>query len=201
MRTIYAMILDESGSMMSIKDNARTSINEAIQDIKEKGKARDKVFLYSFNDTVKDHMVKADVKVLKEFSKDSYTPGGLTALNDCIGKMFKDIEKNVKDNENTRYLVTIITDGYENASKDYTTKDISEAVKERNKSERWSFLYIGANQDMHQVNQDYGIKLGNTFAFTASAEGMQVASHALRSAREEYMTNSVAQYSNLMQDK
>ena len=70
--------------------------------------------------------------------------------------------------EEDRVLVTIVTDGYENASREYNGKAIKVLVDEL-KDKGWVFAYIGANQDVEKVAAT--ISITNTMTFQTTSHG------------------------------
>ena len=78
------------------------------------------------------------------------------------------MKEEVKDEDNV--LVTIITDGYENASREYSGKAIFQLI-EGLKAKGWIFTYIGANQDVEKVASSMGIR--NSLCFEATPEGIK----------------------------
>lgn len=171
-KKIYNLIiLDESGSMQSIKSQAITGLNETLQTIKS---AQDKfesqshyVTLVSFNtNRVKTIYDCCPVNQIQELSNTDYQPNACTPLYDAMGISLTQLMEVVKDEDNV--LVTIITDGYENASREYSGKAILQLI-ERLKAKGWIFAYIGANQDVEKVASSMGIK--NSLFFDADEEG------------------------------
>lgn len=152
-------ILDETGSMCSCARETISGFNEYIQTLKKD--AKDILFsLTKFNSsrvevTHKD-IPLAEVAVLTD---QNYRPDNLTPLYDAIGKTIaelKDIEGKV--------LVVVMTDGEENASKEYSRDKIFALIKEKEKV-GWTFLYLGANQDSWANAQQFGFSKGNVTNF------------------------------------
>ena len=171
-KKIYNLIiLDESGSMQSIKPQAITGLNETLQTIKS---AQEKfenqshyVTLASFNTSrVKTIYDCCPANRIQELNKDDYLPNAGTPLYDAIGISLTQLMAGVKDEDNV--LVTIITDGYENASREYSGKAIFQLI-EGLKVKGWIFTYIGANQDVEKVASSMGIR--NSLCFEATPEG------------------------------
>ena len=156
-RIFNLIIIDESGSMWSIKKEAINSVNETIQTIRAAQKKHEEqvhyISLVTFNDDVKTiyDCVRADE--VKELTADTYLPDCCTALYDAMGISLNALRKNVAEND--KVLVTIVTDGYENASKEYNGKAIKALVDEL-KAKNWIFAYIGANQDVEKVAATIG---------------------------------------------
>lgn len=171
-KKIYNLIiLDESGSMLSIMQQAISGLNETLQTIKSaqiKYKNQSHyVTLVSFNtNCVKTIYDCCPAHRVRELSKTDYLPRASTPLYDAMGLSLTKLRTEVKDEDTV--LVTIITDGYENASREYTGKTIVQLVDEL-KSKGWIFAYIGANQDVEKVAASMGIR--NSLCFESDAEG------------------------------
>ena len=161
------MILDESGSMQSIKAQAITGLNETLQTIKS---AQDKydnqshyVTLVSFNSQKVNTIYDCcPIHEVHEICSYDYLPNACTPLYDAMGISLTKLRTEVKDEDNV--LVTIITDGYENASREYSGKAIVQLVEEL-KAKGWIFAYIGANQDVEKVASSMGIRNSMSFDF------------------------------------
>lgn len=165
------IILDESGSMSSIYHPALTGVNETLQTIRSaQGEHKDQqhfVTLVAF-DSGHYNRIYAHVPAEKaiDITKEQYRPGGCTPLYDAMGRGLIELRPDVTKEDVV--LVTVITDGYENASREYNGKAIK-ALVESLKAEGWVFTYIGANQDVEAVAASMSI--ANHLAFDADVEG------------------------------
>lgn len=163
-RIFNLIILDESGSMQSIKKEAVDSVNETVQTIRaaERKNADQEHFvsLVTFNDNVKTVYDCVPAVEVKELTSEDYCPDCCTALYDAMGLSLNVLRPKVTEND--RILVTVVTDGYENASKEYDGKAIKALIGEL-KGKGWVFAYIGANQDVEQVAAT--ISITNTMTF------------------------------------
>lgn len=163
-RIFNLIILDESGSMQSIKKEAVDSVNETVQTIRaaERKNADQEHFvsLVTFNDNVKTVYDCVPAVEVKELTFEDYCPDCCTALYDAMGLSLNVLRPKVTEND--RILVTVVTDGYENASKEYDGKAIKALIDEL-KGKGWVFAYIGANQDVEQVAAT--ISITNTMTF------------------------------------
>lgn len=86
-----------------------------------------------------------------------------------------------KVGEDDRVLVTVVTDGYENASREYNSKAIKSLVDEL-KGKGWVFAYIGANQDVEKVAAS--ISITNTISFQTTSAGTQIMTDRVNRSRE-----------------
>lgn len=171
-RIFNLIIIDESGSMQSIKRAAIDSVNETIQTIRSAEQKHPEqehyVSLVSFNDDVKTIYDCVEVEQVKEINDETYQPSCCTALYDAMGISLTKLRKRVAESD--KVLVTVVTDGYENTSKEYSGKAIKALVDEL-KAKGWVFAYIGANQDVEAVAAT--ISITNVIQFEANPSGTQ----------------------------
>ena len=181
-RIFNLIIIDESGSMQSIKKAAIDSVNETIQTIRlAQKKHHDQehyVSLVTFNDDVKTVYECVPVDEVKELTAETYQPDCCTALYDAMGISLNALRKKVAEDD--KVLVTVVTDGYENASKEYSGKAIKTLVDEL-KGKGWVFAYIGANQDVEAVAAT--ISITNVMQFDATPLGTAAMGARVASAR------------------
>ena len=165
------IILDESGSMESIKQQAITGVNETIQTIRNAQKQHEEQEHYvshvSFNSSsVKNIYDCKQANQVEELTDKLYIPDCCTPLYDAMGLSLNKLRKSITEED--KVLVTIITDGYENASQEYSGEAIK-ALVDSLRSKGWVFTYIGANQDVEKVAAT--ISVTNVMSFQTSVEG------------------------------
>lgn len=167
------IILDKSGSMESIRQAAVDGFNETLAGIK---KAQEKyaesqehfVSLLTFCDCEKKYVFdKVPVAEARKLTLDDYEPCCCTPLYDAMGFTLTTLRNHVKKVDDAVVVVTIITDGYENASKEYTGAAVKKLVEEL-KGEGWTFTYMGANQDSVEVAFNLSIRNSRNFEATSS---------------------------------
>lgn len=172
MKSVYNLIiLDESGSMDIIRTQALTGVNETLQTIRDAEKEnpgmQQYVTLMSFDTRHFNYIYKlTPAGIAKDITRRQYEPYGGTPLYDAIGKCLIDLQHHVGANDVV--LVTVVTDGYENASKEFTAKHIANMIT-RLRDKGWVFTYIGANQDVEQVAAS--ISINNHMCFEATVAG------------------------------
>ena len=167
------IILDESGSMGSIYEQALGGANETIQTIRAAQASADdqKQFLtfVTFDsgdrESVRTVIDTKPIEHVKDLTRDDYRPNGCTPLYDAMGRSLTALEQKVTDDD--QVLVTIITDGMENSSREYSGASVCEIVK-RLRAKGWTFVYIGANQDAVEVARRMSID--NAMNFQATHE-------------------------------
>ena len=182
-RIFNLIILDESGSMQSIKQAAINGMNETVQSIRDaQNKHEDHehiVSLISFNSSqIKGIYNCVPAAEVKELTNDDYCPSCCTPLYDAMGCAINELRPKVGSED--KVLVTVITDGEENSSSEYDGKAIKALVEEL-KSKGWVFAYIGANQDVEAVAAT--ISITNVLNFEATSEGTAVMGTRVATAR------------------
>ena len=182
-RIFNLIIIDESGSMQSIKKAAIDSVNETIQSIRaaaEKYSDQEHmVSLVTFHDDVKTIYECVPVIEVEELTAETYKPKCSTALYDAMGMSLNTLRPKVAETD--KVLVTVVTDGYENASKEYSGKAIKALVDEL-KSKNWVFVYIGANQDVEAVAAT--ISITNVMKFETTIAGTQAMTNHVNESRK-----------------
>ena len=149
------MILDKSGSMNSIARQAVTGVNETLASIRSqqlKNPEQDNyVTLVAFCGcelkTIYDQVPIAETKDLTD---SDYRPCCMTPLYDAVGTTITRVHALKSKDDYSMALVTIITDGYENASREFTLTAIKSLI-DSYKEQGWQFTYIGADHDVEHV--------------------------------------------------
>ena len=161
------IILDESGSMSSIKPQIISGFNELVQSIKGiEGQFPEQehfISLVSFNAINNKILHFVDpIEKLDAINDSNYTPASLTPLYDAMGFSISKLQHYLEGKENYNVLVTVLTDGEENASKEYTGSTIKKLVDDL-KQQNWTFTYIGADHDVEAMASK--INIFNTMSF------------------------------------
>lgn len=166
------IILDASVSMRTIYTQALSGVNETLATIRmaqeEHPELQQYVSLASFS--AGSHFLNRiysgiPIAEARNITREDYPLLGCTALYDAMGTCISELQQKVTHSD--RVLVTIITDGYENASHTWSGEMIKSLVQEL-RHMGWTFTYIGADQDVEKVAGEIGIK--NSLRFSANAE-------------------------------
>lgn len=153
-------VLDESGSMYNSVDDVIGGFQKLIDEQKGEKNGECIISLYRFSSTVKKDYIG---KPVNEVPKLYYSPGGCTAMNDGVGTAIDEIGKWLSDMDESerpsKNMIVIMTDGQENASKEYNFDTVKAKIKHQEEKYSWTFVYMGTNlQDLKDANR-LGIKM------------------------------------------
>ncbi len=187
LKTIVNLILDESGSMLDIKDSTISAINEYVKSLR-KQKGLFYFTLTTFNsDGIKTPYLNVPIIDVKPLGDKDYAPTSLTPLYDAVGETVIKVENQLKDSkEKTAVLVVIVTDGFENYSKEFNQTRIHNLIERLKKEKDWTFVFLGANQDSWAVGQSLGISLNNNLNWNATSRGVQMMAVNLAQSTANY---------------
>jgi len=190
-KTQIVCILDRSGSMSSIMSDSIGGFNTFLKQQKElPDEATLTVAL--FDDKYELLYDDVDIKKVKDITNKEWFPRGVTALYDAIGKTINNVKAThakLGVEAPAKVLVCVVTDGHENASREYSRSDVQKLIQDCEKDD-WNFIYLAANQDAFAVGSSFGISYGNTYTYTASADGVANMSMTLNNASVNYRSMS-----------
>lgn len=154
------IILDESGSMSGVTGQTITGCNETLNGIRttaiEEIEQNQFVSIYCFDTTNSRYLFKnMPIEEVNNLTSKDYRPNACTPLYDAIGYTVNQL-KEIATDSNAIGKVTIITDGYENASKSWNHSSIVELI-ESLKKKGWLFTFMGANIDVEKTSRSLGI--------------------------------------------
>ena len=200
-------IIDRSGSMGSMKETALEGFNGFINEQRTlEGDAVVSTIL--FNNQYKMLYTDSDVKECSLLTNENFIPAGTTALYDAIGKTIDDEINKLGlislEERPIKTLCVILTDGYENASHQYSGTKIKEMISEMKKDFNWEFVFLAANEDASLTAETIGISTNNSYAFQNSKLGITDAFNAVNYSSRVYRASVAkgqsADTSNLMND-
>lgn len=170
--TEIACIVDQSGSMASIRDSTIAGFNKFLEE--QQSQPGDAILtLVLFSDkcvVVHDGCPLRDAAPL---TPETYVPSGSTALFDAIGSTIQRISARMETAAEpaAKVIVPILTDGEENASRAFTRADVA-ALISRKRECGWEFVYLGANQDAFLVAESISIPQQDSMDFQSSESGI-----------------------------
>ncbi len=184
------MLLDRSGSMSGLEAAVVKGVNRFIaEQAAEPGSCR--LTVAQFDSEAPFELLVDDVSVHKAdpHALEQYEPRGLTPLFDAFGRLIGCADRRVKQRRKAGkkpedQTVVIVTDGYENASTDYTAADIHKLIAKR-REQGWAFVFMGANQDSYAESARLGVDQRNVQNYEASDEGVDEAFASVSRAYSE----------------
>ena len=181
--THVSLVVDRSGSMTDLKNDAQGGINTLIaEQFSEDGQLT--ITLSDFDEEFRDVVRMGTSPFTYELS-----PRGSTALLDAVGKEItrtgEDLAKLPEHERPEKVLFVVVTDGEENASHEFTLEAVRKAIQTQRDQYNWAFQFIGADEAAWQ-----GRNLGMPFSsFKRTDKGQRGAyksmSHQLKEYRKE----------------
>ena len=181
-------ILDRSGSMGGLESDTIGGFNSVLEkQRKEEGKAYITTVL--FDDQYELLHDRVDITKVKNITEKEYYVRGSTALLDAIGKTIakeKAIQDTLGKNEKAdKVLFVIITDGLENASKEYNSSTVKKLIETQKEKYGWEFLFLGANIDAIETANTIGISAERAVNYKSDSIGTKKNYDTLNKAVEE----------------
>ena len=172
LKSIICLILDRSGSMGGRETDVINGVNSFIAEQKKLPDPASIAFVRFDSEAVETFRVMGPLAYCPPLTADEYSPRGGTPLFDAVGRTISQMDKDWKEQRADRAIVVIVTDGEENASREYTKEKIKDMVNARQRTGRWAFVYLGANVDAFSEASKMGINPQNVAGYTQTAAGM-----------------------------
>lgn len=189
------VVLDRSGSMASIKDDTIGGFNNFVKSQAATG-VPTAFTLVQFDHEYELVFEAKSAKDVKPLDANTYCPRGTTALLDAIGRAIISTGTRLSNMPEayrpTKVMFVVITDGFENASTEFTNARIKEMTEHQESKYNWQFVFLGANQDSFATGGSFGIHTRGIMNFTADQIGTQAAWGALCSNTTNYVSDSAA---------
>ena len=175
--TELVFILDKSGSMGGLESDTIGGFNAMLKKQQDApGECRITTALFDNSYSLLHDRV--DIRAVRPITAEEYQAGGTTALLDAIGRTIDKIV-NVQKSTAEEYragkvLFVIITDGQENASREYSARQIKSLITRQKEKYGWEFIFLGANIDAVETADRYGIKADRAIDYAADSVGTQL---------------------------
>ena len=187
-------ILDRSGSMGGLESDTIGGYNSMLSKQKKEKTGKVSVTTVLFDDQYELLYNQVPIEKVSPMTEEEYYVRGSTALLDAIGKTVMQVKANQDKKEiKDKVLFVIITDGMENASREYRADQIKKLIEERKEKNNWEFLFLGANIDAIGAAKDIGIDSSRAVRFKSdkkwTAKNYEVLNEAIKEIRGGYQLN------------
>lgn len=174
--TAIAVLMDRSGSMEGMRVEAENAINNFVKDQREEPGSCT-IRLAQFDNQYEDVYRSTDIHKVVDYR---LFPRGTTALNDGIGYLITDFGQELaalpEDERPEHVIFVIVTDGFENASREYSKSKVAEMIKHQQEKYNWNFVFLAAGQDAIATGQTYNIGAASSMTFVPDSVAMAGAS-------------------------
>lgn len=183
--TELVFILDRSGSMFNLVSDTIGGFNSMIESQKkEPGEAYVTTVLFDdYYELLHDHI---NLREIHPITDEEYYVRGCTALLDAIGKTINSIGARLNDTPEDerpdKVIFVIMTDGYENKSKEFTKSQVKEMVEHQQNKYSWTFMFLGSDIDAVAEAKSLGINSDFARSHTHTSVGTQSVYNAVSNA-------------------
>ena len=175
-------IIDRSGSMETIKSDAIGGFNSFIEG-QRKFSGEAALTLVLFNEDYRVLYDRKDLQTVPFLNSDTYVPGGTTAMLDAIGRTIDSVGERLNETPEEerpeKVIVSILTDGLENASEEYTYEQVGARIKRQQENYKWEFIFLAANQNAVASASRISINEKDAVDFEATPDGICKAMYSM----------------------
>ena len=171
-RIELVLVLDKSGSMQGLESDKIGGFNSMIK----KQKALDvpvRVTAVRFNDKTDVLYESRSIHSVHALTEKEYEVGGTTALLDAVGSTILNVDQKGNVKKGTKVIFVIITDGMENASREFTKTKVKQMISDKQEKYGWDFIYLGANIDAAEEAGAIGVKKANAVTYRNTESGVR----------------------------
>lgn len=184
-------VLDRSGSMSGLEKDTIGGFNSMMEKQKtENGEVL--VTTVLFDNRIELLHDRMDIRALAPLTEKDYFVRGSTALLDALGSTITRVGRNhhrmAEDYRPEKTMFVIITDGYENASREYSRSKVRELIEHEKNKYGWEFLFLGANIDAVATAETMGIGGDYSVDFHADEKGVALNYRVLSEAVSQVRT-------------
>lgn len=189
--TFIQVVLDRSGSMSAVRDATIEGLNAFITQQRESKVGEARMSLVQFDEHYEPNYFDLPLSDVPLLSVDTYQPRGMTALYDSVYRAIGDLGVRLAampESERPSKVVFVIqTDGFENASRIYSSLNVADAIKHQQTAYSWEFIFLAANQDAMLSGAALGIDSSHSLSYSHSpigaTKGFSAVSASINSVR------------------
>lgn len=186
MKTMICLILDRSGSMTGRETDVVGGVNKFIEEQKQLPDPASLAIVRFDDQAIERFREMKPLAQVEPLQPKEFIPRGNTPLLDAVGSTIAKLDEDWKTEKPDRCILMIVTDGQENASKEYTKGKVKSMIEARQNSNLWAIIYLGANVDAFAEAGAMGINLANTAGYRNTSAGT-ASSYATASGSVRHM--------------
>lgn len=161
--THITVILDRTGSMESIREDTIGGFNAFLKAQKDiPGKGTLTLVQFDSQDPYEVIISFVPLKEVPELTRETYVPRASTPLLDAMGRGINDLEERLKEipkkERPSKVVLAVVTDGQENASREFRREQIVKMIKKHQDKDDWQFVFLSADLAAIKDAQGYGVK-------------------------------------------
>jgi len=192
--THITVILDRTGSMESIRDDIIGGFNAFLEE-QQKLPGKATMTLVQFDSQYPYEVICrfAPVSKVPKLDRNVYVPRASTPLLDAIGRGINDLEASLGSVDDklqpAKVVVAIVTDGQENASREFNKAQIVKMIEEKTKKNDWQFVFLSSDLNAIRDAEGYGFDIQMSLAYDKDSQGTRNAFSVLSKNAADYRSN------------
>ncbi len=170
------VLLDRTGSMQAIRDDTIGGFNTFLDEQKAvPGEATFSLVQFDSQNPYESIHNFSPINDVPALTRETFVPRAMTPLLDAIGRTIIDVYSRIilLENPPERVVIVVITDGQENASREFRKDQIAKMIKDRQDADDWQFVFLSADLDSIGDAMSYGFAAGATMAFDSNQAGVK----------------------------
>lgn len=192
--THITVILDRTGSMESIRDDIIGGFNAFLEEQQKlPGKATMTLVQFDSQDPYEIICRFALASEVPKLDRNVYVPRASTPLLDAIGRGINDLEASMgqmgDEAQPSKVVLAIVTDGQENASREFNKAQIVKMIEEKTKKNDWQFVFLSSDLNAIRDAEAYGIDMQMSLAYVKDSQGTRNAFSVLSKNSADYRSN------------
>lgn len=183
-KILNVFIVDASGSMSSKAEEVKGELRRQFKDLRKDKDVSNRIMVVDFSSKDDLRVLSEPVKIkkLNKSIADNYSTRGYTALYDAVGKTFSQINSKKYDG----VFVSILTDGLENDSREFTLSQVKTLIEEKRTKDKWGIVFSGTSEEAINQAVSMGIARGNTVTYMDTPEGLTRSASVRDGAKKLY---------------
>jgi hypothetical protein len=192
--THITVILDRTGSMECIRDDIIGGFNAFLEEQQKlPEKATMTLVQFDSQDPYEIICRFSPVSKVPKLDRNVYVPRASTPLLDAIGRGINDLEASLGSvddgSQPSQVVLAIVTDGQENASREFNRAQIVKMIEEKTKKNDWQFVFLSSDLDAIRDAEAYGIDMQMSLAYVKDPQGTRNAFSVLSKNAADYRNN------------